>query len=930
VDPRIVQAVIAAEAEGGEAAIKSLAARFPGREQEIQEVLAALNSYNEQIRRERGGHALTGSGAALEVGAKLGGFIIVGILGHGAMGVVYRARQASLGNREVALKVLPAELIARDPRFIQRFRREAELASKVHHPNLAEIYGFGPEDDVACFAMRLVEGSNLGRLIAGLALRRRLGEARHTEQGSIRRAVRLMRDIADALSAIHGQGLVHRDVKPANIILERGGEAESTWLGGKPILVDFGLIRPVNGSDLTGSLTLLGTPAYSSPEAQMGRDVDARADVFSSGAVLHDLLSLTCPGERKPAAAGMTPIRSLNPGVDGQLAAVIEKAIEERPSLRYRDAAALRDDLDRWIQRRPVKARPATAFARARLWARRQPRRAIRAALAMAASLCVIVGVSWFGLYVLGLYRDASRSRHLQRSGDLVGAARTLRTLENNGFLTDLLPGLSDDLERAKELLDSESGLLAQPIALLGVNTESATRSALERLRAVALTPRHEDWREPILRFLVRELRVAAPAWRSRMAVEFLSHYLLIHPVACPPTPQSDSIEAELEALILRVTANAVNQPHSNFRQSLLSCTSGLIGTRALAVLGLFFSDSDPEARQIACSGAFRVVEQMQMSGRLREFTVQDWANWANGLWRGATECKRPGGASSRYTRQADAEVTRALIRLAWLRVAQDRGEQISKVVPHLAPEPASAFKEFKAACARHLEDSAEPTEKIRLRRPWSEDDVNANKIRTELWYLDRNDVIYDYENIWNDDPEPVTDGASNPRPDQHAGTALFDFGQRPPKITGSAIRATWTGARVESVHAPHDLNRFPFNLILTRPRRSVISLSCIIPPGSTHARVSLNDYRGYRYLLPALGKARIRIAVRKNRLSVGENPLSVEHDVPLNRKSPLRFEVDPSVLLGRAHLDLTIKLVDATTTCRVHCISVRFDSGSR
>ena len=146
-------------------------------------------------------------------------------------------------------------------------------------------------------------GRTLHDVQSALALQRRLGDTRHLRPPHVRRVARVARDIASALAAIHARGLVHRDVKPANIILEHAGDDDHEALAGRPVLVDFGLIRPVGQSDLTGTKTLLGTPAYASPETQVGREVDARADVFSLGAILHDLLTLdsargTQPGIR--------------------------------------------------------------------------------------------------------------------------------------------------------------------------------------------------------------------------------------------------------------------------------------------------------------------------------------------------------------------------------------------------------------------------------------------------------------------------------------------------------------------------------------------------------------------------------------------------------------------------------------------------------
>jgi len=250
------------------------------------------------------------------------------------MGEVYRAHPVDDPYPSVAVKVLAPALVARDPRAIERFHREADLARAVQHHNLAEVLGSGQEGDLLYLSMRLVEGPTLNDVLHGLARRRRNGDEQHVKRAHIDRVVALVRELADGLAHLHARGLVHRDVKPGNVLLE--GAVSSGWaaLTHHPVLVDYGLLRQVESTDVTSSRTLLGTPAFVSPEARLGREVDARADVFSLGAVLHDMLALTPPGDRKLASAGLSEVRSLNPGVNQRLAAIVSMALEEDRRLR--------------------------------------------------------------------------------------------------------------------------------------------------------------------------------------------------------------------------------------------------------------------------------------------------------------------------------------------------------------------------------------------------------------------------------------------------------------------------------------------------------------------------------------------------------------------------------------------------------------------
>ena len=269
---------------------------------------------------------------------RLGRYEIVRKLGEGAMGVVYEGRDPKLGRR-VAIKTARRELMSRGAmteELMQRFLREAQAAGALNHPNIVTIYDVGEEGDVSYIAMEYLEGSDLRDVIAD---RRRL---------SVEEIVNLGAVIAEALSAAHAQGIVHRDVKPANIFVQTDGRVKIT---------DFGIAR-VSDSTLTQEGTLIGTPHYMSPEQFMGQRVDGRSDLFSLGVILYELLTGEKPFSGEAISTVMhqclkvnpIPPEELNFAVPKPLSDVVMKAMSKRPDGRYPDghalAAALRESLN--------------------------------------------------------------------------------------------------------------------------------------------------------------------------------------------------------------------------------------------------------------------------------------------------------------------------------------------------------------------------------------------------------------------------------------------------------------------------------------------------------------------------------------------------------------------------------------------------------
>jgi serine/threonine protein kinase len=378
----------------------------------------------------------------------LGDFRIIREVGRGGMGVVYEAEQLSLGRR-VALKVLPLASIL-DPKQLQRFRNEALAAAHLNHPHIVPVYGVGCERGIHYYAMQLVHGQTLADVIRGLRRAGLDGEAasvapdrsavdgRHTgtESGPgtdtragraaglstekshrspafVRAVAALGSEAAEALEHAHQMGVVHRDVKPANLILDGRGHV---WV------TDFGLAQVRGGPDLTRTGDLVGTLRYMAPEQAAAEHdlVDHRADVYALGVTLYELLTLRPAVDGRDRQEVLRRLfegappnpRRLNPAVPADLETVLLKATAREPGERYATAQEFADDLRRFLDGCPIAARRPGLARRAVAWARRHSSVVVTAGAALAVTVVVLAASL---AYVATERAEADRQRDFAR-----------------------------------------------------------------------------------------------------------------------------------------------------------------------------------------------------------------------------------------------------------------------------------------------------------------------------------------------------------------------------------------------------------------------------------------------------------------------------------------------------------------------------------
>jgi WD40 repeat protein/serine/threonine protein kinase len=412
-------------------------ARHPDLAGPLAECLGRLDQQHDAAVRIRAAVPLAARGGEADLG-RLGDFRLLREIGRGGMGVVYEAEQLSL-QRRVALKVLPFGATV-DARQLRRFQTEARAAAGLHHTNIVPVYYVGSERGVHYYAMQFVEGSDLASLVAHL--RRQGGRAAPDSQAVetvaaadgeavpptaapaavtrpvaglstehaarsleyFRTVARLGIQAAEALDYAHQQGIVHRDIKPANLLVDAEGRL---WV------TDFGVAHVQSDPRLTMSGDLVGTLRYMSPEQALANRgiVDHRSDVYSLGATLYELLTLepVFPGnDRQELLHKITfeeplPPRRHCPGIPVELETIVLKAVAKSPAERYDTAQELADDLRRFLDDLPIRARRPSLLQRVRKWARRHR------TVVQAAAACLLLTAA--GLMVGGWLLDQEKAR---------------------------------------------------------------------------------------------------------------------------------------------------------------------------------------------------------------------------------------------------------------------------------------------------------------------------------------------------------------------------------------------------------------------------------------------------------------------------------------------------------------------------------------
>jgi WD40 repeat protein/serine/threonine protein kinase len=454
-DPRVTQAVEAylADVEAGRKPSRSeFLARYPEIAEPLAECLdglefvqAAAPELEEPDSHQCG--ADTSRLAAFKPEGPLGDFRIVREIGRGGMGVVYEAVQISLGRR-VALKVLPFAATL-DPKQLQRFKNEAQAAAHLHHTNIVPVFGVGCERGVHYYAMQFIEGQTLAALIRHLRDEscepRSSGDrgkidvtplpegrgsvptspigALSTERSTkshefFHTVAHLGVQAAQALEHAHQLGIIHRDIKPANLLADVRG---NLWI------MDFGLAHCQSQAGLTMTGDLVGTLRYMSPEQALGRRtlVDHRTDVYSLGVTLYELLTLEPAyngrdrGEllRQIAFEEPRPPRQLNQTAPAELETIILKAMGKSPEERYATAQELADDLRRFLEDKPIKAKRATMVHKIKKWARRKP--AVAGLIVLGAVVMLLLALVVSGFMLLSETKEQQQLAEQAREAEI-------------------------------------------------------------------------------------------------------------------------------------------------------------------------------------------------------------------------------------------------------------------------------------------------------------------------------------------------------------------------------------------------------------------------------------------------------------------------------------------------------------------------------
>ncbi len=537
--------------------------------------------------------------------AVLGDYELVREIGRGGMGVVYEAVQRSLG-RPVALKVLPPLLHSLRPESGERFRAEAAAAARLQHPNIVPIYDYGVEQGCHYYAMELICGRSLGEVIKEAAGEAELPGARSASAGRTAQATEVdyfrkvagwMADIAEALSFAHDAGVVHRDIKPNNLILSDSGRV---------LITDFGLAKDLNEDPVTHTGQLMGTWRYMSPEQVRdgGAEVDQRTDIYSLGATLYELLVLqpAIPGgpdhemlqrvlEHEPLAP-----RRINPNIPLELEIICRKAMCKEAATRYQSAAELADDLRRFLSGEPIRARSSALHLRVLKYLRRH-----RFTVAV-----VLVGVFLTTSVIsTAAYLDAARERTEQNNATTAVLVRSARKHFDAGHYAMATQVYSNVLAR-----DSSLAYVHVLRALVRGELGRLSGAAEDLDAVIALDPRRSGsyYQRGVLQLIRGEPAAAAADLRQALQLDAHNHRARIFLHLCEAEfPETGS---DTDATTLSWTADST------------TATGYLV-----ALLEHFESDGDPsEAVSAAPTSGSRAVVCCAIAARFARRGEQEQA----------------------------------------------------------------------------------------------------------------------------------------------------------------------------------------------------------------------------------------------------------------------------------------------------------------
>jgi serine/threonine protein kinase/Flp pilus assembly protein TadD len=588
-----------------------------------------------------GGHAAAAT-------ASLGPFRLLREIGRGGMGVVHEARRGA-DDEPLALKVLPGFLAAQAGRS-ERFAREADLAGRLAHPGLVRVVDAGAAGDTPWLALEYVAGAPLDAVLAALAAvppaeltAEALGAAvvahQHVPTGTspaaatgfvgsyVAAVARLALQLAEALAHLHAHGILHRDVKPSNVLVTPAGRV---------VLTDFGLAREVEGASLTLTGDFAGTPNYVSPEQAMAKrvHVDHRSDLFSLGSTLYELLTLqkAFPGDSTPEVLGRIltkeplPPTRWHPGLPGDLLAIVGKLLEKDPDRRYADAASLVADLRAFLEYRPVAAQRASTLTRVIRWTRREPLRA-----SLVAVLAVTLPTLAAGAGYLWARRDEIRE------GRERILAREVEAAIDAGYLAWILedPALAHD-QFTKALASDATSEAAAVGLVLALLRRDGPEAALQRLQAELLPNLSATLADLLQYSLLNRLgRPEAPALLPRLrqpvtAFEWFVRGILEHDGA------GHTGQRLLDDIDRAVGASERPRLWLHLHQAAYAEAAGdaAAGRRAASSLLAHWPES-PVARHFACLALRRVEPEraLRLADELCEQHPGDGLGpWAKGL----------------------------------------------------------------------------------------------------------------------------------------------------------------------------------------------------------------------------------------------------------------------------------------------------------